>query len=78
MLTSYFRYEGGFMIHLVITIEETLEMLGIVLFIYSILDYIKNTVGSKLRVNVDPSPQKEVTFQKPSFLKQQKQVNELR
>lgn len=46
MLTSYFRYEGGYMIHLVITIEETLEMLGIVLFIYSILDYIKGDEGS--------------------------------
>lgn len=49
MLTSYYR-GVGFTIQLVLTIEETLEMTGIVFFIYSILDYIKINFGSPINI----------------------------
>ncbi|CAN5397910.1 hypothetical protein BH23BAC1_BH23BAC1_15140 [soil metagenome] len=48
MLTSYFR--GQNIVHLFITIEELMEMVGIVVFIYSILDYIKNNFGETISI----------------------------
>jgi hypothetical protein len=74
MLTSYFR-GVGFTIHLIITIEETLEMLGIILFIYAILDYIKNNIGETLQLTSTEANQEEITTQKPIFKVRKEPVN---
>jgi hypothetical protein len=52
MVTSYYR-GVVLVIHMVVTIEETLEMLGIVFFIYAILDYIKNNIGANINLVVN-------------------------
>jgi hypothetical protein len=49
---------GGFnslWYNLAATIEELLEMLGIVIFIYAILKYLKMQYGSKLKINFSQS-----------------------
>jgi uncharacterized membrane protein len=61
MLTSYYRGGTDFRIHLVILIEESMEMLGIVFFIYAILDYIKRFIGKYISLNVINSTEKNIS-----------------
>jgi hypothetical protein len=53
-LKTYQLLPGGtdYRIHLVITIDELMEMLGIVIFIYAILDYIKRYMGEFISIKV--------------------------
>lgn len=48
MLNSYFFYNEGeesLGLYIAFTFEELLEMLGIAMFIYAILDYMKSYLG---------------------------------
>lgn len=64
MLTSYYR-GPGFIIQLVITIEETMEKLGIVFFIYSILDYIKYNIGATINIRINDAEPVALKMKKP-------------
>lgn len=61
MLTSYYRGGTDYRIHLVITIEELMEMVGIVVFIYGILDYIKRYMGEFISIKVLNTSEKNMS-----------------
>lgn len=67
LLNSYYWTGSRVMLHLVITVEELLEMLGIVLFIYAILSYIKTEMGPKIGLMLNNSPTEDVTVQKKVY-----------
>jgi hypothetical protein len=50
-------------------------MLGIILFIYAILDYIKNNIGETLQLTSTEANQEEITTQKPIFKVRKEPVN---
>lgn len=50
-------------IALLTTLEECMEMMGIVVFLYSLLDYIsRNAVLSEMRVSINSSGKEETTY----------------
>jgi hypothetical protein len=56
LFNSYFFFNEGrnsLGLHLAFTIEETLEMLVIALFIFAILDYIKFFMGQELFIGIN-------------------------
>lgn len=82
LLNSYFFYNEGdnsFGLYLAFTIEELLEMTGVALFIYAILDYIKSYMGeifvfgTKDRsVDVDYKTTKHIIFKENDIYQKSK------
>ncbi len=53
LLNSYYWKGSRAMLLLVITLEELMEMFGVVLLIYGVLDFMKNEMGNSVKIMVE-------------------------